>query len=73
MQEKMTITLDEDVCEVLYRTVGKRRISQFIEDLRRPYVRDTLLNVGYRAMAKDMQHEAIVAEASAHDRSDVAR
>ena len=33
MHKRMTITLDEAVYEGLYRTVGKRRISQFIEDL----------------------------------------
>jgi len=34
----LTITLDEAVYEGLLRTVGKRRISQFIEDLVRPHV-----------------------------------
>jgi predicted CopG family antitoxin len=33
MHKRMTITLDEAVYEGLYRTVGKRRMSQFIEDL----------------------------------------
>ena len=33
MHKRMTITLDEVVYEGLYRTVGKRRMSQFIEDL----------------------------------------
>ena len=36
MHKRMTITLDEAVYEGLYRTVGKRRMSQFIEDLLRP-------------------------------------
>ncbi|MHB8369162.1 MAG: type II toxin-antitoxin system PemK/MazF family toxin [Leptospirales bacterium] len=34
----MTISLDEDVYEGLYRTVGRRHMGQFIEDLRRPHV-----------------------------------
>ena len=53
MHRRMTITLDEAVYEGLYRTVGKRRMSQFIEDLLRPHVLDTSLDDGYRAMAAD--------------------
>jgi predicted CopG family antitoxin len=53
----MTITLDEEVYDGLYRTVGKRRISQFIEDLVRPHVVDTALDAGYRAMAADEVRE----------------
>ncbi|MDR3390967.1 MAG: hypothetical protein P4L77_04460 [Sulfuriferula sp.] len=58
----MTITLDEVVYEGLYRTVGKRRISQFIEDLVRPYVLDGVLDEGYRAMAADKEREAEAGE-----------
>lgn len=59
MHKKMTITLDEAVDEgLLYRTIGKRHISQFIEDLLRPYVLDTSLDEGYRAMAADSTREA---------------
>jgi len=54
----MTITLDEDVYDGLYRTVGKRQMSQFIEDLLRPHVLDTALDDGYRAMAADAVREA---------------
>jgi hypothetical protein len=53
----MTITLDEEVYDGLYRTIGKRGMSQFIEDLLRPYVLDTALDDGYRAMAADAQRE----------------
>ena len=38
MHRIMTITLDEAVYEGLYRTVGRRKMSQFIEDLLRPLV-----------------------------------
>lgn len=38
MQRKLTITIDEDVYAGLYRVVGKRKISRFIESLVRPYV-----------------------------------
>ena len=57
MHRKMTITLDEDVYEGLYRTVGKRRMSQFIEDLVRPHVLDITLDEGYKAMAADKERE----------------
>lgn len=58
MHRRMTITLDEAVYEGLYRTVGKRRMSQFIEDLLRPHVLDnTALDDGYRAMAADQARE----------------
>ena len=53
----MTITLDEAVYDGLYRTIGKRRISQFIEDLLRPHVSDTALDAGYRDMAADEVRE----------------
>jgi predicted CopG family antitoxin len=62
MHRKMTITLDEVVYEGLYRTVGKRRISQFIEDLLRPHVADTSLDNGYREMAADKAREAEAVE-----------
>ena len=58
MHKRMTITLDEEVYEGLYRRIGKRRISQFIEDLLRPHVMDTTLDDGYRAMAADKEREA---------------
>lgn len=57
MHKKMTITLDEAVYDGLYRTVGKRRMSQFIEELVRPHVLDSVLDEGYRAMAADTERE----------------
>ena len=62
MHKRMTITLDETVYEGLYRRVGKRRISKFIEELVRPHVMDTSLDEHYQAMAADKAREA---EASA--------
>lgn len=76
MHRKMTITLDEAVYEGLYRTVGKRRMSQFIENLVRPHVLDTVLDDGYRAMAADQAREADALEwcnALAGDVADAAR
>ncbi|WP_245593875.1 addiction module antitoxin [Comamonas badia] len=58
----MTITLDEAVYEGLYRTVGRRKMSQFIEDLIRPHVADTSLDSGYQAMAADKEREAEAAQ-----------
>ena len=57
MHKKMTITLDELVYDGLYRTIGKRRMSQFIEDLLRPHVLDNTL-AGYRDMAAASEREA---------------
>ena len=58
MHKRMTISLDEAVYEGLYRRIGKRRMSQFIEDLLRPHVMDTALDDGYRAMAADKKRES---------------
>ena len=76
MHKRMTITLDEAVYEGLYRTVGKRRMSQFIEDLVRPHVVDTALDDGYRAMAADSARETEALEwcnALTSDMADAAR
>jgi predicted CopG family antitoxin len=62
MHKKMTITLDEAVYEGLWRTIGKRRMSQFIEDLLRPHVMGASLEDGYKAMAEDQDREAEATE-----------
>jgi len=53
----MTITIDETVYDGLKKTIGQGKISQFIEDLVRPYVMDTKLDEGYKAMANDVDRE----------------
>ncbi len=58
MHKRITITLDEAVYDGLYRTISKRKMSQYIEDLLRPLVLDTSLDSGYRAMAADKAREA---------------
>ncbi|MBC7214129.1 MAG: addiction module antitoxin [Burkholderiaceae bacterium] len=76
MHRKMTITLDEDVYEGLYRLVGPRKMSQFIENLLRPHVVDKSLDEGYRAMAADEHREIEAAQwcnALAQDMTDAAR
>jgi predicted CopG family antitoxin len=55
MQKKLTITIDESVYNGLYRVVGPRKISAFIEELVRPHVTD--LDDAYRAMAADEARE----------------
>jgi len=62
MYKRMTVTLDEAVYEGLHRTVGRRKISQFIEDLLRPHVLgntldEAALEEGYKAMAADEERE----------------
>lgn len=58
MSRKLTITIDEEVYDGLYRRVGKRRISHFLETLARPHVIDEDLEAAYRAMAADEAREA---------------
>jgi hypothetical protein len=57
MHKKLTITLDIDVYDGLYRTVGAGRISHFIEELVRPYVVHVDLADGYAQMAADETRE----------------
>ena len=76
MQKKLTITVDESVYDGLYRTVGPRRISQFIENLVRPHVVGADLDAAYRVMAADeaREREALEwAEATIGDVADAAR
>jgi hypothetical protein len=40
MKKKLTITIAEEVYAGLYRKVGRRRISRFLEALARPHVLD---------------------------------
>ena len=58
MHRQMTITLDDAVYEGLYRTIGKRRMSKFIEDLLRPRMLGATPDDGDRAMAADQEREA---------------
>lgn len=76
MRRKLTITVDDAVYEGLRRMVGQRKISQFIENLVKPYIADSTLDAGYRAMAADQAREADALEwgnALAGDGSDEAR
>ena len=57
MHKRMTISIDELVYEGLVRVIGRRKISQFLEDLARPHVVNKDLDSGYKAMAKDGKRE----------------
>ena len=57
MKRKLTITVSEAVYEGLHRTIGRRRISQFIEKLVRPHVVPQDLEASYRDMAADEARE----------------
>ncbi len=58
MHKRMTITLDEAVYDGLFRMVGRRHMSHYIEDLLRPHVTEAQLREGYQAMAADPDREA---------------
>ncbi|NQV74076.1 addiction module antitoxin [bacterium] len=50
MAKKLTITIDNEVYEGLYRVIGAGKISQFIEKLVSPHVLD--LDSAYAEMAQ---------------------
>ena len=57
MQQKITITIDREVYDALYRVVGKGNISKFLENLARPHVMKEDLISAYQAMAADTERE----------------
>lgn len=76
MQKKLTITVDEQVYEGLHTIIGRRKISQFIEDLVRPHVVTAELDAGYAQMAADEAREAEAlawSEATVGDSADETR
>lgn len=58
MRKKLTITVDETVYKGLHRSVGRGRISWFIENLVRPHVVPDDLAAGYAEMARDEERES---------------
>lgn len=72
MQKKLTITVDEEVYEGLHKVIGRRKISQFIEDLVRPHVIGDDLEAGYAAMAADEARETEAEEWANTTSGDVA-
>lgn len=76
MQKKLTISIDAQVYEGLYKVVGRRRISRFIEELVRPHVLHQELDAAYQQMAQDEVREAEAlewAEATIGDVADESR
>jgi predicted CopG family antitoxin len=57
VNRKLTITVSKAVYEGLHRTIGRRRISQFIDKLARPHVVPQDLEASYRDMAADQARE----------------
>ena len=76
MHKKLTITIDEDVYNRLHKTVGRGKISQFIEALVRPQLTDSDMEEGYRQMALDESRETEAlewSEATVEDAYDATR
>lgn len=57
MRKKLTISIDAAVYKALYRVIGARKISQFIENVVRPYVVKNQLSQAYQNMARDEDRE----------------
>jgi predicted CopG family antitoxin len=57
MNRKLTIMVSDEVYQGLHRTVGRRRIGQFIEKLARPHVVPQDIEAAYREMANDEERE----------------
>lgn len=72
MQKKLTITMDDRVYEGLYKVVGRRRISRFIEDLVKPHVLHHDLDASYQELAQDEGRESSALEWSEATFGDVA-
>ena len=62
MNRKLTITVSEAVYEGLHKTIGRGRISQFIEGLARPHVVALDIEASYRNMAADDARERAALE-----------
>lgn len=58
MQKKLAIRVDEKVYEGLYKIAGRGYISQFIEELVRPYIFNQSLQAAYKQMAQDETRES---------------
>jgi hypothetical protein len=62
MQKKLTLTIAQDVYEGLHKTIGRRKISKYIEDIVRPHVIQPDLDADYTEMAKDEKGERAAIE-----------
>jgi hypothetical protein len=57
MQKKLTITVDEEVYVGLYKIIGPRKISRFVQEIVRPHVVRPNYESAYAKMAKDKKRE----------------
>ncbi len=57
MQKSLTITMDEKIYEGLHKTIGPRKISKFVEELVRPHVVHSNMELAYAQMARDKKRE----------------
>jgi len=73
MQKKLTLTIDAEVYDGLHKTIGRRKISRFIQELVRSHVVRPALEAEYAEMAKDAQGEQEAAEWAEMTFKDVAR
>ena len=73
MQKKLTITVDKEVYEGLYKTIGPRKISKFVEELVRPHVVRPNLELAYSQLAKNKKREADALEWAETTFKDIAR
>lgn len=63
MQKRLTISLDDDVYDGLFRVIGRGKVGQFLQELARPHVlQNVALDEGYRAMAADQEREAAASQ-----------
>ena len=72
----MTISVSDEFYADLQRSVGRRRIGYFMENLARPHVMSQDLAAAYRDMANDKAREDKAtewAEATTHDAAHEAR
>jgi hypothetical protein len=72
MQKKLTITIDAKVYDGLYRVVGPRKISKFIEHVVRPFVVEEELGPAYEAMSKEDAREREALEWTEDTLNDIA-
>jgi predicted CopG family antitoxin len=72
MQKKLTITIDEEIYAGLHKTIGRRKISRFVQEIVRPHVIRPNLEAAYAEMAKDKKREEEAAEWAENVFKDVA-
>ena len=56
-KKKVTLMLDEQVYNALRKKVGGRGIGAYLSQLARPYVVESDVEAGYKAMAEDEAYE----------------